>query len=622
MPERQPPERVADRAAGLGDRTTADPPSARPDAPQRPASSPHGARRIVDYFARHRGAFAVGMVFLVVSQAFTLSVPRLLKSATDAIVAQDGGAAMTAAGWMVVVALSAAVARIASRVFIFNAGRRVEHDLRTDLFRHLQAQGPDFFDRMPQGQVMSRLVNDLTQVRLLLGPGILNVTNTTLIYLVVIPILLWTDWLLTMCALCVLPGLLLLGRIFARRIYPLSVTAQERLGDLSSKVQENLAGVMSVRAYRQEAREQARFHALNERYLEVNVALARLRGILFPAMGLGGGLGSVIVLGMAGLRIQEGSMSVGGFVEFNAYLAALTWPTIALGWMISLFQRGRAAMDRVNDIFRAAPSLEDGPEEAPTGPGKIEIRELSFRYGPEEAPALSNVTCTIEPGELVVIVGRTGSGKTTLLELLARLRVAPAGTIFVDGQDVTRIPLASVRQRVAYAPQDAFLFSRDLKENVAFGRPTATREDVARALRIACFDTEVAAFPEGLDTVVGERGITLSGGQRQRTTLARALLPDRPMLLLDDTLSAVDTETETRILDALLEDRAGRTVVIATHRLACAARADRILVLEGGHLVESGSETELIARKGTYARMHRRQRLREELSKVERTPES
>ena len=574
-------------------------------------------RRIVDYFKRFSGAFAAGIACLVLTQGFSLAVPKLLNEATTAIMASNKSAALNAAAWMICVAVLGAFARVASRIMIFHAGRRVEHALREDLFQHLLAQGPDFYDRMPQGQVMSRMVNDLTQVRLLLGPGLLNLTNAALVYAVVIPILIYTDWVLALFALSNLPILILLGGIFSRQIYPLSVEAQERLGALSNKVQENLSGMMTVRAYRQEEKEEQRFFELNDRYLEVNVALARLRGLLFPLMSLTGGLGGIIVLACAGPRIQSGTMTVGGFVEFNAYLAVLAWPTIALGWMISLWTRGAAAMERVNQIFEAAPRLQDGEIDSEHGPGRLEVRNLTFSYEGGHAPALQDVSFTVEPGEMVVLVGRTGSGKSTLLEVLTRLLEAPPQTVFLDGTDINQLSLSSVRSRVGFAPQDAFLFSRSLEENVAFGEPQATRLDVREALDAACFHAEVDAFPEGLETVVGERGITLSGGQRQRTTLARALLPERSILVLDDTLSAVDTETETRILDTLLSEQSGvskRTVIIATHRLACAQNADRILVLEDGRLVEEGAEAELLAQDGVYTRMHRRQRIRDALA--------
>lgn len=577
-------------------------------------------RRIRDYFRRYWVSFALGIACLIITQAFALSVPQLLRIATDALVTREIDGVKTAALWLVAVSVLGALMRIASRVLIFNAGRRVEFDIRNDCFTHLQREAPSFYREMPLAQVMSRLVNDLTQVRLLLGPGLLNLTNTTLVYLVVIPLLFLTDPELAFFSLLPLPLLLLLGRVFARHMYNYSKEAQDRLGTLSARVQENLSGVMTVRAYRREDDERRRFLELNDRYLEVNLELARLRGVMFPLMGLAGAIGSVVVLYMGGHRIAAGTMSVGQFVQFSAYLAALTWPTIALGWMISLLQRGFASMDRVNDIFRAQPTIVDGAQAPSPFAGRLVVQNLTYSHGEGSAPALQDVSFAVEPGEMVVIVGRTGSGKSTLLQGLARLLELPPGTVYLDGRDVTELPLEHVRRRLGYAPQDAFLFSRTLFENVAFGDPEATEERVREALRIAAFDTDVAAFPEGLDTVVGERGITLSGGQRQRATLARAILIDPEILLLDDTLSAVDTETETKILAALSEAKRGRTLIMATHRLACAAKADRILVFDEGRLIEQGSEPELLARGGVYAEMHRRQRLRQALEQTTKPP--
>ncbi len=568
-------------------------------------------RKIWDYFGRYRLAFGLGVLFLALTQAAALAVPQLLRMATDGLVEGDRDAVWEAAVSMMALAVGGAVVRVLSRVLIFNSGRRVEFDIRNDIFAHLQTLAPSFYQRMPPGQVMSRMVADLTQVRLLLGPGILNITNTTLVYLVAIPLLLWMDWRLTLWALLPLPVLLGLGRVFAKYIYRFSREAQDKLGVLSTKVQENLSGVMTVRAYSLEKSEERVFMTLADDYLDSNIKLARLRGTMFPMMGLAGAIGGVIVLYLGGHRIASGQMTVGQFVQFNGYLAALTWPTIALGWMISLWQRGAAAMDRVNDIFLAPATLIDGPDVPLNARAAIELRDLTFSYVDDGPPALDRVSARIQPGELVVIVGRTGSGKSTLIKALARLLEIRPGKLFLDERDVTSLPLAAVRAMIGYAPQDAFLFSRTIYENVAFGQPDADEEAVRQALRIASFDTDVAAFPDGLDTVVGERGVTLSGGQRQRTTLARAIVPDPPIILLDDTLSAVDTETETEIIKALTAGDGQRTLVIATHRLACAAKADRILVLDHGRIVEQGTEAELLALDGIYAQMHRRQRLRE-----------
>ncbi len=376
--------------------------------------------------------------------------------------AENGDRVMGAAWKLIGVAVVASLMRILSRLLIFNSGRKVEYDIRNDSFAHLMRMSPAFYQRMPLGQVMSRLVNDLTQVRLLLGPGILNLTNTGLVYIVVIPILFASDFELTLYALMPMPALLMLGRMFAKRMYVLSRDQQEKLGVLSEKVQENLSGVMTVRAYQREADENKTFLGLNEVYLTVNIALARLRGLMFPLMGMAGGIGGVVLLWIGGHRIASGRMSVGDFVQFNAYLAALTWPTIALGWMISLWQRGLASMDRINDIFLSEPDLTDGPVQPQKFTGRIEVTDLTFSYAEGAPPALSNVSTEIEAGETVVIVGKTGSGKSTLLKALARLLVVPRGSIALDGVDVVDLPLGFVRGLLGYAPQDAFLFSRTI----------------------------------------------------------------------------------------------------------------------------------------------------------------
>ncbi len=575
-------------------------------------------RRIRHYFARHAGAFTAGLFLLIVTQALSLSVPRLLKGATDALVAMDLARTKETAGYLMLIAVLAALARIGSRIFIFNSGREVELDVRNDLFAKLESLPPSFYRKMPSGQLMSRAVNDLTQVRLLLGPGLLNLTNTALVYAVVVPLLFMKDAELAALTLMALPGLVISGQIFARRMYRYNRDAQEKLGELQNKVQENLGGIMTVRAYRREAAERAWFVRLNDAYVAVNLKLAKLRGVLFPLMGLFGAFGTIVLLYAGGARIIDGRLTVGDFVEFNAYIAALTWPTIALGWMLSLWQRGLASMDRINEIFTVEPSIADGPLSARPGAGNIEIRGLTFRYpdsGPETPPTLQDVTTEMRAGETVVIVGRTGSGKSTLLKAILRLLEVPPGTIFVDGRDITELELDALRGAISYAPQDAFLFSRSISENIAFGRPEASQAEIEGATESAGLAGDLSGFTDGLETMVGERGVTLSGGQRQRAALARALLVSSPILILDDTLAAVDTETERHILRALARHSQGRTTLLVTHRLACAELADRILVLDEGRIVEQGTEAELLALGGLYAEMHARQQLQESLER-------
>ncbi len=571
------------------------------------------ARRIRDYFKRYRRPFVWGIVCLTLTQALALSAPQLLRIATDAIIAQEGDTVKEAALGLMLVALLGAASRIASRILIFQSGRRVEYDIRNDCFDHLSKLAPSFYQKMPLGQVMSRMVNDLTQVRLLLGPGVLNTTNTALVYLVALPLLFLTDAELALYALSPMPLLLFTGQRFSGRLYAYNREAQERLGRLSTKVQENLSGVMTVRVYGQEDAETDVAKKLADEYVEVNVKLAALRGVLFPLMGLAGALGTVVVLYVGGRRIARGEMTVGEFVQFNAYLAALTWPTIALGWMLALWQRGMAALDRINQIFVIQPSIVDGPASPKPFLGDIELKNLTFSYPKSTKPVLKNLTLRIEAGQTVVIVGRTGSGKSTLLKILARQLEVPAGALFVDGLDALELPLSHTRGTLGYAPQDSFLFSRSLYENVAFGKPGALEPEVREASRRAQLEDDLGALPDGLNTLVGERGITLSGGQRQRTTLARALLVEPRLLLLDDTLSAVDSETESRILKELHAASVKRTTVVATHRLAFAKNADQILVLEEGELREQGTEAQLLAAQGLYKKMHDRQRIREAL---------
>jgi ATP-binding cassette subfamily B protein len=554
------------------------------------------------------------MVFLVLTQLLIMCVPRLLRYATDAVLSAQEREIERDALALIGVALAAAVARIASRLCIFETGRKVEFAIRDELFGHLETLAPSFYARIPVGQVMSRLTNDLVQVRMMLGMGVINLSNTSLTFLVAVPLLFFADPLLALLSLLALPILLVSGRRFAKSVFLGNVEAQERLGSLSAKVRENLTGAMTVRVYQREPEEELAFRQLSEELLSANMKLARLRGWMLAVMGAAGSFGAIVVLYVGGRRIVEGAMTVGQFVEFSGYLAMLTGPTVGLGHLISQWQRGLASMRRVNDVFTERPTIGAGTRSAPSkAPERIEIRSLSYAYPKASKPALESISASIAQGQMIAVVGRTGSGKTTLLQALARLIEISRDVVFLDGIDVNDLPLDYVRSAIAYAPQEAFLFSRTIKENVAFGAPEASLERIEVAIEAASFDEDVRSFPDGLATAVGERGVMLSGGQRQRTALARALVVEPSILLLDDVLSAVDTRVEARIVRALVGRARGQTVIVATHRLAVAAHADRILVMEKGRLIEQGTERELLQLGGIYAEMHRRQRLEREM---------
>jgi ATP-binding cassette, subfamily B, multidrug efflux pump len=569
-----------------------------------PAKDASAFRRLLTHFWRYRRGFGVGLVALVVTQAFSLCIPPLLKRATNGLVAGNQGLVETSALLLIVVALIGALARIASRVLIFHNGRRVEYDLRNQCFDHLLRLSPNFFQRMSLGQIMSRMVSDLMQVRLLLGPGLLNLVNTSLVYAVVIPVLFVIHPQLALLSLLPFPILLLSGRVFARRIYRLSQEGQDRLGNLSAKVQENLLGAESVRAYVREKQELERFAELNQRYVETNLGLARQRGIMFPFMGLAGAFGTIIVFFFGGKEVIRGTMSMGDFVQFNAYLALLAWPTLAMGWMISLTQRGLAALARLETLLSEPPGLFDGSEPAPAEfHGTIEVRNLTIQYERSASKALDGVSFSIEPGELVAIVGRTGSGKSTLVRVMARLFEIPRGVLFFDGIDAVDLPLSYPRRHIAYAGQKPQLFSRTVRSNLNFY--TSDDDQIWGALEEAAVREDVSGLPDQLDSLIGERGINLSGGQNQRIALARAFLEPAQTLILDDPLSAVDQRTEAQILKRLTTERGQQTVIVATHRMSLAERADRVIVLDGGRIIETGAPKDLRDRHGRYAALLR-----------------
>jgi ATP-binding cassette subfamily B protein len=580
--------------------------------------------RLWRYLVRYRLRLLAGVACLVAATSLTMAVPWLVKTIVDGIAAGQGrGAVGPTVGLIVLIALVQAVARTASRSLIFNVGRDVEYDLRNDLFAHLERLPVAFYQEWRTGDLMSRLVNDVGAVRMLLGPGILNLINTPVYYAYGLAIMLSLDPSLTVAALAVYPLALVFVKRTSRLLMERTVRVQEGLGELSSRVQQNLSGMHVVKAYACEDHELAAFAALNERFQEANLRLARVRGIIGPVMNAVGGVGALVVLWLGGRHVISGQLSVGDLVAFTGYLGLLAWPTMALGWMLSVIQRGRAALTRLNALFAVEPAIVSPPGAAAPKAvrGEIALRGVTFRYPGQANDALAGVDLTIPAGRTVALVGRTGSGKSTLVQLLPRLFDVEQGQVLLDGRDVRTLPLAWLRRTIGLVPQDPFLFSRTIGENVAFARDgtgngTGHPGDIGWAVEAAGLGHDLADMPRGLDTVVGERGITLSGGQKQRVTLARVLAAEPRVLLLDDALSSVDAATERDILERLRSFVRDRTTVLVAHRLTTVQEADLIVVLDDGRVVETGDHDELLARGGVYADLFRQQALEGELEAI------
>ncbi len=574
--------------------------------------------RLLAYVRRYRMRYVLGGICLLATASLAMAVPYLLKRAIDAISLPDGLAQVATFALVIIgVAVVQGIVRTWSRALIFNVGRDIEFDLRNDLFAHLQRLDASFYQRERTGDLMSRLINDVTAVRMMLGPGILNVVNTPIYYAYGLAIMLTLDVPLTLASLLPYPILLWAVKGFSRRIMERTLRVQEGLATLTSRVQENLSGLHVVRAYAVEERESAAFDASNAVFKEQSMELARVRGQLVPLMRTASTLGTLVVLWFGGARVVQGHLTVGDLVAFLGYLNLLAWPTMALGWMLSIVQRGRAAMLRLDHILQTVPALQDPADAIALHDvrGAIELAGVTFRYPNDDAraAALQDVSLSIPAGSTLALVGRTGSGKSTIASLLPRLYDVDAGSIRLDGVDIRRLRLADLRRAIGFVPQDPFLFSATVADNIRFASPRASMAEVERAARLAGVADDIASFPRGYDTEVGERGITLSGGQKQRLTLARAILADPRILILDDALSSVDARTERRILASLAELRQGRTTVVITHRVATIQDADRIAVVEDGRIVEQGSHDELLARDGVYADLFRQQSLEEEL---------
>jgi ATP-binding cassette subfamily B protein len=511
----------------------------------------------------------------------------------------------------------------------------MEYDLRQDFFTHLERLPPAYFESNRIGDLMSRATNDLGAVRMMVGPAAMYFVSTALGFVLALSVMFWIDARLTWLALLPLPGVTFGTRYFGRAIHDRFERIQAQLSDMSAVAQEAIAGVRVVRAYRQENAELARFGRANDEYLARNAGLIDLQAFFYPTLTLCLGLSALIVLWFGGRDVIDGRLTLGEFVAFNRYLVLLAWPLIAFGWVTNLVQRGVASWERMLEVLDTPASPATGalagsqlaPASAAAAAsstreglsGRIEARHLTFRYPGRDTPALQDVSFVLEPGTTLALVGPTGSGKSTLVELLPRLREPGRGMLWIDGTDVCDIPLAELRASMAIVPQEPFLFSDTIGGNIAFGSDRdwgsePVRKTVRDAAVAAALDPDVARFPHGYDTVVGERGITLSGGQKQRVAIARALLATAPILVLDDALSAVDTATEAAILRRLRQVRQSRTCLIVSHRVSTVRDADLILVLADGRIVERGTHESLVALGGLYAGMHERQRLEEEVA--------
>ncbi len=576
--------------------------------------------RLKPYLMRHRGAFLGGLLLVVLAAACSQPAPLIVKEVIDRL---DRGAAtpdfiLGAAALILGVALARGALLFGGRYLILAASRRVEFEMRNDLFAHLETLSAGYYDRNATGEITSRAINDLEGVRMMYGVGLMAVASTGLLFAASIGSMLWLHPRLA--ALCLIPlAAVSLVMMFAgSRMQALSLDVQAQLGLLSSRAQENFSGARVVRAFVQEDNETARYRTLCAEYRDRNLRLARWRSGGWAAILLLAEGAMVVTLLVGGRGVVEGGLSKGVLGAFIAYQFQLLWPMVALGWVVNLVQRGLACLSRLGEIWESRPEVDDSlarPLEAAVR-GRLEARHLTFRYAADRPPALQDVSFVIEAGSRTAIVGRTGSGKTTLLQLLLRHYPAPPGMLFLDGRDVNEIPKSAIRSAVGSVPQDLFLFSEKIRDNIAFGGLGAgSDEEIRRAADLSRLSADLDKFPQGLDTVIGERGVTLSGGQRQRTAIARALVRDPRILFLDDALSSVDSHTEREIQAGLRDFGRGRTTIVVTHRLADVVDADQILVLDEGRLAGRGRHEELLAAGGLYARLWESQKLQEELAR-------
>lgn len=571
------------------------------------------------YFRKYKWQLLSGTLFVTASVTFGVMVPKFVGQAIDEL--KVGGVTYGRLGRSVLIIIGTS---LISGIFLFlqrrtliNMSRYIEFDLRQDFYRHLQRLPLEFYQNRRIGDLMARATNDLGAVRQIVGPAIMYSEQTLIRVLIILPLMFRISLRLTLVLLLTMPLVSLTVRYFGYQIHHRFEKIQEYFADITARVQENLSGVRVVRAYSREQHEQQEFAALNHEYVDRNLGLVRLSAAFYPLMQFLIGIGFAVILLIGGREAAQGRITLGEFAAFNLYLEQLIWPLIAMGYVTNLVQRGTASLKRMQEVMEVAPAIADTPESLSgidSIQGQIEFRDLTFRYSAETPVVLDGINLVIEPGQTVAFIGRTGSGKSTLMNLVPRLLDVPPGAVLIDGRPIRQIPIELLRRNIGYVPQESFLFSETLAENIAFGVEDATPARIEEVASIAGLADDVRDFPRQYETILGERGITLSGGQKQRAAIARALIREPRILILDDSLSAVDTYTEEKILSRLREVMRGRTSLIVAHRISTVQGADLICVLDEGRIVERGSHAELMARQGIYTDLFERQKLEEELA--------
>jgi ATP-binding cassette, subfamily B, multidrug efflux pump len=569
---------------------------------------------LIPYLRTHQGAILLGVLTSLVGTILALLQPYLIGSAIDALQHnRPVSDILQLAALILGFAAVQGVFTFFTRYSINKVSREVEYELRRDYFAHLERMPQSFFQGMHTGDIMARATNDMSAVRGFIGPGILNTSNTVLMFIIASVLMFGIDAKLAVIAVLFLPLVSIAFTVIGNKMHQRYEKVQAQFGNLSTRAQENFSGIRVIKAYAQEDLEIARFAKANREYVRLAMDYQRLSGLLWPLMTFVLGVTAGIILFVGGSEVIAGHITLGQFVQFNGYLGMLSWPMIALGWVVNLYQQGVASMGRISEVMNQEPAIADRPTALPVTAikGEIEFRDVGLSYGGQRV--LNGLSFHVPAGQTLAILGATGAGKTSIVNLITRVYEAQQGQVLIDGVDVRDLPLAVLRRAVGMVPQDTFLFSVALRENVSFGVDKVDEGRLAQAVTVARLSNDIDQFPQGLDTVIGERGVTLSGGQKQRTAIARAVMRDPAILILDDALSSIDTATQAEILQGLQSVLAGRTSLIIAHRISTVKAADHIIVLDDGHVIEQGRHQELVARRGVYAQMYRRELLSQEL---------